>query len=89
MRTYLFVGGPADGAWIELPDTHAGKLEWSIPLKPELKLKVRIDPPSRLPPPTATYRPIPVRCGPEVAIVYALDGMNTGAILSKLIRNYG
>jgi hypothetical protein len=85
MRSYLFVGGPADGAWIKLPDTHAGKLMWSVPLKPKLEVKLKPD----LPPPTATYRPIPVRCGPEVAIVYALDGMNTGAILAKLISRYG
>lgn len=88
---FLFIGGPADGAWIELPPSHGGKLPWIIPLRPKREVKP-FDPdapPSLLPPPSATYIPIPVRCGPEVVVVYALDGMNTGAILAKLIRKYG
>jgi len=88
MRNYLFVGGPADGAWIGIPDSHDG-CPHIIPLKPELKLtELPDDPAEYRPMPVAEYRPMKVRCGAEQVTVYALSGLTPGRIIAMLVGGY-
>lgn len=76
MKKFLFVGGPEDGNWHEIPEKEIGKERtFPMPLKENLT-KVR-------------YVPMTVRCGPEHLRVYALAGMTSGAILAKVLRSYG